>query len=101
MNETTPPDELTAETLHCYTDGTDTVVALSPEDALLAWAEHIGDIEYRDEGDASFGQLPDDKPLSIICDEDGNPDDEGEAITKTAAEWARDQGRGFLCSTEY
>jgi len=44
--------------------------------------------------------LPDDRVLKIMCDEDGQISDSGEAIPRMAAEWAIREGRGLLASTE-
>ena len=42
-----------------------------------------------------FELVPDEKPLTIEDAEDGTKE------TKTAGEWADDNGRSFLCSTEW
>lgn len=102
--------------LHCFTNGTDTVVALDIEDARLAMAE------YSEESDvAGIRPIDDEKDLAIWTDDGLCYGEEcpkcgfGLATTrnghhptcpigcprKTAAEWAKENGRGFLCSTEY
>lgn len=102
--------------LHCFTNGTDTVVAHDIEDARVAMRE------YLDESDTeSIRSIDDEKELSIWQDEVLCRGEEcpkcGHARSstrnghdrtcpigcprKTAAEWARENGRGFLCSTEY
>lgn len=105
-----------ASDLHCFTNGTDTVVALDIEDARFAM------VEYSEESDvACIRPIEDDKELSIWADDGLCRGEEcpkcGHAQSathnghdrtcpigcprKTAAEWARENGRGFLCSTEY
>lgn len=79
--------------LHCYTDDTDTVVATSPEDALEVWVAHTGG---KLDAECTFELVPDDRLLRI-----NNAFDDGKAVEKTALEWAKSNGRGFLCSTEY
>lgn len=84
--------------LHVFANKvTDWVVATSPEDASAVWVEHCGlDGEtYPEREHGAWSQLPDDKAL-VIRDEDHD-----QKITKTAAEWAAHNGRGFLASTEY
>jgi hypothetical protein len=51
--------------------------------------------EEQDEMGLKWTQLPDDKVMKIHDDPDDEP------ITKTCAQWARENGRGFLCSTEW
>lgn len=86
------------KTLHCFTDDCDTVIAESVEDALRA---HPATADLDPE---MWEPVPDDAPITIHCDEKGEPampGDPGVApVTKTAAEWAK-RGRGFLCTTEY
>ena len=105
MTNPTPPETTpTSETLHCYTDDTDTVVAESPADAIKAWEEYVGD-KWDTERNGEWDLVPDDKKFKIWCDGAGNPDeheaDGAQLIERTAAEWASSRGRGWLCSTEY
>lgn len=85
--------------LKCFSDGTDTVVAESEQDAYAVWKETIG-ASYHDE--AAEGErlleLPDDKVLTITNDE--APEGE-EKVSMTCAQWAEQTGRDFLCSTEF
>lgn len=89
--------------LHCYTDDTDTVVAESPEDAIAAWEEYVGD-KWDLEMNGAWDLVPDDRKLKIWCDGMGTPDEPdangAQVIERTAKEWADEQGRGWLCSTE-
>ena len=73
----------------------DWVIAESPEDAARAWEEHMGVSwdDATDDGPPEWVRLPDDQVLRI--------NEEGTVVEKTCAEWVRDQGRGFLGSTEY
>lgn len=100
--------------LHCYTDGTDTLVAGSVDDAGGIRAEMAGDecLDFE-----PFRMIPDEKTVTIfsiddLCDcpdlEDYQREDWAHRktcsrlnVSKTAAEWARETGRGLLSSTEY
>lgn len=102
--------------LHCFTNGTDTVVAHDLDDARLAMAEYSEGSDV-----AGIRPIDDEKDLSIWTDDGLCYGEEcpkcgyARATTrnghdrtcpigcprKTAAEWARENGRGFLCSTEY
>ncbi len=81
--------------LQIYENGTDTVIAHSPEDAVHAWEEANG-VSYHD---ACAGGPDDwtltDGPLLRISDDDGGSE------TLTLDEWITEEGRGFLCSTEF
>jgi hypothetical protein len=85
--------------LHVFHDGEDWYIAASVEDCAAVYEEHVG--EPPDADFQEFKQLPDDSKIRIVCDENGTPDDEGEAIERTCAEWAASQGRSFLCSRNY
>lgn len=80
------------QTLHVWTDDAEWVVASSLDDVRAVLREHRGDDDILIE---DFTKLPDDKVITI-SDEDGSG-----KTSKTAAEWAAENGRGFLCSTEY
>lgn len=89
--------------LHVYTDenGVDTVIAYDEQDAKLVWEETTG-TKWDEEFDANEGfvQRDDDDELSIYMDEDCVREDAN--LTKmTCKEWAKQEGRCFLCSTEY
>lgn len=53
------------------------------------------------EPDDPIEEVPGDKKLKILCDEDGHPSDSGTVIERTIAEWAEREPRGMLCSTEF
>lgn len=78
--------------LHCYTNGTDTVVASDEDDGASVVAEHLGE---RVEDVGALHRVDDATVLKILDEETGA------SVAKTAAEWARSNGRGFLCSTEW
>ena len=98
------------EVLRAYTDDHDTYVAFSGQDADKAYEEFVGD--PRDQADSDpwegislFGKLnvySEDKlrhyPLfaKVKKNEYG-----GINISAPAWAWVFDNGRGFLCSTEY
>lgn len=84
------------EELHVYKSDDAWVVAKSPEEAARLWGKCIGD-DPRYYPELKFEQLPDDSELTLLEDEF---DEEGEAspvqVTKTCAEWAKENGRGVL-----
>lgn len=88
--------------LHCFTDDCDTVIATSREDANAALDEWAGGSTGHDP--EMWDPVPDDEPITIHCDEKGEPSTPGDKgvapVTKTAAEWTK-RGRGFLCTTEF
>lgn len=93
---TSPSEKETAATqqgLAIWCDETDWVIAASAEDALAVWVEMCGE---RDEDLDPFERWPDDKPLTIVAGED--PDAK---TTMLPREWIAQEGRGWLCSTEY
>lgn len=81
--------------LHCYRNDVDVVVASSPSDATRVWLKETGEKaeDYPNE-DEEWKLIPDDEEMNV-------PDETGQKFTeKTAAEWATDRGRCWLCSTE-
>lgn len=86
-------------TLHVFTNENEWYVARDLDDAYLAMEEHSGtkreDVDRFDE----LLQMRDDESLGVICDGDGVISDEGDELVMTAAQWAKREGRGFLCST--
>jgi len=85
--------------LHVFHDGEDWYVAQS-----LADAEELRDAHYGEARPTEMRQLPDDKMIGILCDEQGQPSDGGkgdEGVDLTAAQWATRQGRGYLCSRDF
>jgi len=82
--------------LRVYTNGVDTVVAYSPDDALKCMCEQTGEsieayLQYAEEF-----YLNECKGLSIYLAENNSA-----KTTKTLQEWVEWNGRGFLCSTEW
>ena len=95
-------------TLHVFEfSDCDFVVAADVADAWAVLEEQHGD-GYHDpddiEGDARWRQLPDDEELGMWCYPDGKiaefDADGSEVVTRTAGEWAKRLGRGFMGSTE-
>lgn len=70
------------------------VVAESEADASQVWRETVGE-DYDEEDCGAWEREPDDTVLSITDDSGENEE------SKTCAQWAASNGRGFLCSTEY
>lgn len=91
-------------TLHVFHDDCEWWVAESLEECWELFLKDKG--VSRDYYEAyEFEQLPEDKIISILCERDAEgvwrPSDGGEYVEKTAAEWAKQQGKGMLCTTEY
>lgn len=104
--------------LSVFTNGTDTVVAVDAEDALHIGASGEDAQEYLDYH-GPFELVPPDKELAIGFEDE--PEGEGEPDVSgldpmlppdkkrgwtvkyrtTAQDWARRNGRGMLCSTEF
>ena len=88
--------------LRVFEFGPDYVVARSRDDAWTVYIEHVGG----DRGDYDGEDMEPVSPdfvIGIYVDADGHLTDEsdGEALRLTAAEWAKREGRGFLCSSEF
>lgn len=86
-------------TLKVFTNHVDTVVAKDLDDVAAVLANHYGST-MEEEGWSldDWGEVADEKVITIRNFNDRGWDDKG---TRTAAEWARTEGRGFLCSTEW
>lgn len=82
-----------------FTNRTDTVVATDLADMQRVVEEQYG-TTFEQEGWTldEWEVVPDDKQITI-CNVEGRGHDDKE--TRTAAEWARHNGRGLLCSTEW
>ena len=90
--------------LHVFTMliGPDTVVARDFDDAWTVWAEAYGEDRADYEEHDQWRRRPDGERLSIINEDRASVSpDEWTRTTKTCGEWAAENGRGFLCSTEY
>lgn len=89
--------------LYLFTDGTDTFAACNLPEALAMRREYYVDtIGYNDdelldlESGADLVQMSERRSFTIYDDDDG--------VTRgpfLASEWARSEGPGFLCTTEY
>jgi hypothetical protein len=85
--------------LHVYKIDPDRFVAESPEDAAAQAAEYyraMGVEPYDSEPDLQ----PEDKQLTINFEDDFE-DGSTRRQTRSCAEWAKRNGRGLLCSTEW
>jgi hypothetical protein len=102
---------LSLQRLHVFTDGTDSVVGFDLTDAVDAWTENIGEDreDYYDEFypvrdgesiriniDAYDSLANQNRPLCSKIDMGRVP-----FISAPAWAWALQNGRGFLCSTEW
>lgn len=80
--------------LNVYKNETDWVVAESKEDASKVWCETSGAEFFDENWQGEWEMMDPASTISII-------DDEGKKVTKTCQEWIAENGRGFLCSTEW
>lgn len=86
--------------LHVYKNKvTDWVVAESVEHAQQLLTEYLQSMgsDGPDEFGLAFEQEPDDKVMTITCEDEN---EQMQKQTKTCAEWAASEGPGFLASTE-
>ena len=79
--------------LHAWTDGTDTFVATSMDDARRMQREYGG--ENCDQEDDSAWHIYDPERALTIYLDDGRG-----KVTKTISEWILEHGPGPLCSTD-
>ena len=87
--------------LHVFTNEYEWVVAESIEDCEAAMNESVG-ATYDADDEIEWRQLDDDSTIKIWMNEgDIAEHGEGEIVEKTCREWAEENGRGFLCSTEH
>lgn len=90
--------------LHVYSDGCEWYTGETLEQAHGARSLWMG-IDPDGDGDNHLELVPDGATISIWTDPEGIitlPDDDGAStMVLTAAEWARREGYGFLCTTEY
>ena len=105
---------LRIQRLHCFTDGTDTYVAFDIPDAIEVWKEMTGE-KYRSDDYDDFEPIQDKTIIKIGCETDDFDDmkkdrplfselGQGKTypfISAPAWAWALNNGRGFLCSTEW
>ncbi len=72
-------------------------VAVDEADLKVAWEEMCGSGFDEAYGEWRWRKLDPNEPLTInMADDDAPP----KRVTKTAAEWAAEQGRGFLAGRE-
>jgi hypothetical protein len=90
------------EALHCFTNGSDTVIAGDIDDAWAVWCADTGE-RRSDYGGTVWLQLGDNEVIGLCVDENYEPveHDGGELLELTTAEWAAKLGRCILCTTEY
>lgn len=83
--------------VYCF-DSEEWVVAESPEDAAVVYAEHVGptcsDLLPSADYPGEWAALPDYKTLAMSMDDHDGPE------IKTCAEWAKG-GRRYLGSANY
>jgi len=91
---------LTVGALRVFEIGPDKVVAHDEADAWAVWCAHTGESRDDYEGEEAR-ELPGDEPIRILVDEKGRISDSGALVIMRAEKWAAQEGRGFLCSSEY
>jgi len=84
------------EALHLYDCNGEVVSASSPEDAAELFLNGSGETAQAmtDDPSATWAQIPDDKEITVKVDDSGK----WEKVKKTAAEWAKEIGRGMAWS---
>jgi hypothetical protein len=82
--------------LHLWKFGPDTVVAADEADVRAVMRGIVGEASLNSDYVDDEPDLIDEDHLITIFYED-----DGERVTKSAREWADENGRGFLCSTDY
>lgn len=91
--------------LHVYRSQCDWWVAQTIDDAWAQMEKHYGETRAEIQTYDELTLLADDETIRVLCEKDAagvmRPSDGGEYVTKTAAEWAKQEGRGMLCSTEF
>lgn len=80
-------------TLKVWTDATDTVIAEDIHDVRRVMEAHAGSWES---SDGDWRVIDGDKQIKIH-----NLTGHEDTVAKTADEWVKSEGRGFLCSTEW
>lgn len=75
------------------------VIAADKDDAVAVMVEfnmaddYSSAEDYRDGAVNRIEEVPGDKPVTVLTDDGGDSD------TRTAASWARDEGRGYLAGS--
>lgn len=89
--------------LHVFEGDDEWFVAYDAEDAWAAWAEFCGEKreDYDLDGEPYWTLCPDGAPRKIHMEEPRDDGSEPEIMTKTNAEWAASNGRGYLCSRDW
>ena len=81
-----------------FSERCDSVIANDVDDAWVVWEKHCGEKRKDYDNEEGFWEeLSDDQKLSIHDEDDSLPQPQ----KKTCAEWIKEKGRGFLCSTEW
>lgn len=73
--------------LHVFDNGSEWVVASNVEDAWDVWCAHVGESRQDYEGEWAWFQEPDDRPLHVWCDPDGDITTPNEDGASAAAPW--------------
>lgn len=85
---------------HLFDNGTELVVALSPEDAEEFYFKETG-VTKEEYEDKAWTQVPDDRKITIL-DFDNFDGEKHPKVTKTAQEWCLEtRRRCVIASTEY
>lgn len=86
-----------ATSLHVWTNGNDSVIAESKEEALALLIKEVGPDDGENQKIENWSVTPDDKRIGINFT-DGPA---GHRESYTAAEWCALNGKGYLCSQEH
>ncbi len=87
---------MTDPVLNCYYDGSDYVIAYSPEDASAAWREWASGTDH-DDIESEWEVCDPDREFTCSLNE---TPPEG-ARTQTFAAWIAECGRGWFCTENY
>lgn len=88
---------VTGERLQVWTNGNDSVIAESKEEALFLLVKELGPMPGEAGRIENWSATPDDKRIGINFTDGPEPSHE----SHTAAEWCAQNGKGYLCSREY
>lgn len=88
--------------LHCFRSYTDHVIAYDEEDAFAVIAETYGELDAADwRKQVENGEWEWAKRDPAMLLKFNEKSDEHPGVEKTIGEWILQEGRGFLCSTEW
>lgn len=93
---------ITRKPLYLFSNGCDYIIAHDTEDAWSIWRDVVGECDPSFKASNEFKCLQDDELIFVWMDENGDvcEEREGKKVEKTAFDWIKLMGRGWLCSSE-